>query len=101
LETVRRLSSSAAGTGVDELANAAQLASLAMKTPEGRSNRYPGKEVWLEGAFHFRDAVCRIIAFSAQTRMSGVGYRWKKDPQRLSRCHRGIYGKDFAMEVQV
>jgi K+-transporting ATPase ATPase B chain len=60
------------GTGQDELADAAQLASLSDETPEGRSivvlakERYGlrGREVGaLEGQF---------IPFTAQTRMSGV-----------------------------
>ncbi|MFH8776233.1 MULTISPECIES: potassium-transporting ATPase subunit KdpB [unclassified Streptomyces] len=65
--------------GIDEqqLADAAQLSSLADETPEGRSvvvlakNRY-GLRAPAEGEL----ANARWVAFSAQTRMSGVDLRW-------------------------
>ncbi|SDM51773.1 K+-transporting ATPase ATPase B chain [Streptomyces sp. cf386] len=65
--------------GIDErqLADAAQLSSLADETPEGRSvvvlakNRYGLREP-AEGEL----ATTRWVAFSAQTRMSGVDLRW-------------------------
>ncbi|MCX5388843.1 potassium-transporting ATPase subunit KdpB [Streptomyces sp. NBC_00094] len=65
--------------GVEEaqLANAAQLASLADETPEGRSVvvlakvRY-GLRAPAEGEL----ANARFVEFSAQTRMSGVDLRW-------------------------
>ncbi|MFF9114765.1 potassium-transporting ATPase subunit KdpB [Streptomyces massasporeus] len=65
--------------GIDErqLADAAQLSSLADETPEGRSvvvlakNR-PGLREPAEGEL----ANARWVAFSAQTRMSGVDLRW-------------------------
>jgi K+-transporting ATPase ATPase B chain len=62
----------AAGTTHEELADAAQLASLADETPEGRSivvlakrrHNLRGRDVRALGA--------RFVPFSAQTRMSGV-----------------------------
>ncbi|WP_327725113.1 potassium-transporting ATPase subunit KdpB [Streptomyces europaeiscabiei] len=65
--------------GIDEhrLADAAQLSSLADETPEGRSvvvlakQRY-GLRAPVEGEL----ANARWVAFSAQTRMSGVDLRW-------------------------
>ncbi|MER6567854.1 potassium-transporting ATPase subunit KdpB [Streptomyces sp. NPDC001093] len=65
--------------GIDErqLADAAQLSSLADETPEGRSvvvlakNGY-GLRAPAEGEL----ANARWVAFSAQTRMSGVDLRW-------------------------
>ncbi|MEU6201916.1 potassium-transporting ATPase subunit KdpB [Streptomyces sp. NPDC047061] len=60
-----------------QLADAAQLSSLADETPEGRSvvvlakNRY-GLRAPAEGEL----ANARWIPFSAQTRMSGVDLRW-------------------------
>jgi K+-transporting ATPase ATPase B chain len=62
----------APGTTEQELADAAQLASLADETPEGRSivvlakqrHRLRGRDVHALGA--------RFVPFSAQTRMSGV-----------------------------
>ena len=63
---------SSPANGVDdaELADAAQLSSLADETPEGRSivvlakERYGIRERELHGA--------TLVAFTAQTRMSGV-----------------------------
>lgn len=60
------------GVEVHELANAAQLSSLADETPEGRSIVVLAKAKFgLRGReLHDRDAV--FIPFTAQTRMSGV-----------------------------
>jgi len=65
--------------GLDELqlADAAQLSSLADETPEGRSivvlakNKY-GLRAPAEGELQHVE----YVPFSAQTRMSGVGLRW-------------------------
>src|SRR5207248_4855938 len=60
------------GVGEQELADAAQLSSLADETPEGRSivvlakDRYGLRERDLVGA--------HLVAFTAQTRMSGVDF---------------------------
>src|SRR5438094_6587865 len=60
----------AAGVSPEQLADAAQLSSLADETPEGRSivvlakERYGLRERELEGA--------TLVPFTAQTRMSGV-----------------------------
>jgi len=60
------------GVGTDELADAAQLASLADETPEGRSIVVLAKEHHglRERDIHALGA--RFVPFSAQTRMSGV-----------------------------
>ena len=62
----------AAGIGVAELADAAQLSSLSDETPEGRSIVVLAKEKYgiRERQIHELDA--HFIPFSAQTRMSGV-----------------------------
>ncbi len=62
----------AAGVPVEELANAAQLASLADETPEGRSIVVLAKKYGLRGRSISEMASAKFIAFSAQTRMSGV-----------------------------
>ena len=62
----------AAGVPVEELANAAQLASLADETPEGRSIVVLAKKYGLRGRSISEMAGAKFIAFSAQTRMSGV-----------------------------
>jgi K+-transporting ATPase ATPase B chain len=67
--------------GVDEaaLAEAAQVASLADETPEGRSIVVLAKQYGIRER-HF-DTSARFVPFSAETRMSGVdldGYRLRK-----------------------
>src|SRR5271165_228052 len=55
-----------------ELADAAQLASLADETPEGRSVTVLAKQQFNLRGRELGDKEARFIAFSAQTRMSGV-----------------------------
>jgi K+-transporting ATPase ATPase B chain len=67
--------------GVDEaaLAEAAQMASLADETPEGRSIVVLAKQYGIRE--HSFDTSARFVPFSAETRMSGVdidGYRLRK-----------------------
>jgi potassium-transporting ATPase ATP-binding subunit len=58
----------------EELADAAQLASLADETPEGRSIVVLAKEKYAIRARDMAELDDRFIAFSAQTRMSGVDF---------------------------
>ena len=69
----------APGVSVAELADAARLASLADETPEGRSIVTLARQ---EGSAHepAADPAASFVAFSAQTRMSGVDL-----PDRLIR----------------
>ncbi|MCC6765276.1 MAG: potassium-transporting ATPase subunit KdpB, partial [Deltaproteobacteria bacterium] len=62
------------GVGLDRLADAAQLASLADETPEGRSVVVLAKERYglRERDIHALGAT--FVPFSAQTRMSGVDF---------------------------
>jgi len=62
----------AAGVTVEELAAAAQLASLADETPEGRSIVVLAKKYGLRGRSISEMPHAKFISFSAQTRMSGV-----------------------------
>ncbi|MCL5280204.1 MAG: potassium-transporting ATPase subunit KdpB [Planctomycetes bacterium] len=55
-----------------ELADAAQLSSLADETPEGRSIVVLAKEKYKLRGRKISEREARFIAFSAQTRMSGV-----------------------------
>ena len=57
---------------VDELANAAQLASLADETPEGRSIVVLAKEKYGLRGRELAAQEAHFIPFTAQTRMSGV-----------------------------
>lgn len=60
------------GISAKELAEAAQLASLADETPEGRSIVVLAKSAFGLRAEHLDPSFSNFIPFSAQTRMSGV-----------------------------
>ncbi len=68
----------APGVREEELANAAQLASLADETPEGRSVVILAKERYGLRGRELRSLGASFVPFSAQTRMSGVNLdgRW-------------------------
>ncbi len=61
-----------AGVTEGELADAAQLASLADETPEGRSIVVLAKEKYLIRGRELADKEAAFVPFSAQTRMSGI-----------------------------
>jgi potassium-transporting ATPase ATP-binding subunit len=61
------------GVTEQELADAAQLASLADETPEGRSIVVLAKEKYGIRGRELAEMKANFIPFSAQTRMSGVG----------------------------
>jgi K+-transporting ATPase ATPase B chain len=63
---------SVAGVTDGELADAAQLASLADETPEGRSIVVLAKEQYHIRGRDLADKEAVFVAFSAQTRMSGI-----------------------------
>ncbi|WP_242394386.1 potassium-transporting ATPase subunit KdpB [Anaeromyxobacter oryzisoli] len=60
------------GVAVEDLADAAQLASLADETPEGRSIVVLAKQQYGLRGREVREAEHHFIPFTAQTRMSGV-----------------------------
>jgi potassium-transporting ATPase ATP-binding subunit len=60
------------GVRAEELADAAQLASLADETPEGRSIVILAKQYGLRGRTMSEMPSAKFIPFTAQTRMSGV-----------------------------
>lgn len=60
------------GVGIDKLADAAQLASLADETPEGRSIVVLAKEKYGLRGRDINQLHATFIPFTAQTRMSGV-----------------------------
>jgi potassium-transporting ATPase ATP-binding subunit len=62
----------AEGISVEELADAAQLASLADETPEGRSIVVLAKQFGFRGRNMSEMPHAEFIPFTAQTRMSGV-----------------------------
>ena len=61
-----------AGVRIEDLADAAQLSSLADETPEGRSIVVLAKERYRLRGREMSEAGAHFIPFSAQTRMSGV-----------------------------
>ena len=63
---------SAPGIRIEELADAAQLASLADETPEGRSIVVLAKQYGLRGRSISEFPNAKFITFTAHTRMSGV-----------------------------
>ena len=60
------------GVGIEELANAAQLSSLADETPEGRSIVVLAKEKYGLRGRELHEQDTEFVPFTAQTRMSGV-----------------------------
>jgi len=65
----------AAGVAESVLADAAQLASLADETPEGRSIVVLAKEKYSLRQREIHELDARFVPFTAQTRMSGVDIR--------------------------
>jgi potassium-transporting ATPase ATP-binding subunit len=60
------------GVAPEQLADAAQLASLADETPEGRSIVVLAKELYRLRERNLQDSHAAFVPFTAQTRMSGV-----------------------------
>ena len=73
------------GVSEQELADAAQLASLADETPEGRSIVVLAKEKYGIRGRDLADISAKFIPFTAQTRMSGVEIGGVADPQGRGR----------------
>ncbi len=67
--------------GAQELADAAQLASLADETPEGRSIVVLAKREYDLRGRELAEQEAEFIPFSAQTRMSGVDIGTRADSQ--------------------
>jgi potassium-transporting ATPase ATP-binding subunit len=89
----------APGVKVEELANAAQLASLADETPEGRSIVVLAKQYGLRGRSVFEMPNARFIPFSAQTRMSGVDIDGRQIRKGASDAIRAFIGNNIPGEV--
>ena len=93
----------APGVTEQELANVAQLASLADETPEGRSIA-----VLAKSRFNIRERAmaplhATFVPFTAQTRMSGVDLgerRLRKGAASAIRAHVEALGQPYPAEVQ-
>jgi K+-transporting ATPase ATPase B chain len=66
------------GVTADELADAAQLSSLADETPEGRSIVVLAKDKYGLRGRHIPEGEATFIPFSAYTRMSGVDFEGRQ-----------------------
>jgi K+-transporting ATPase ATPase B chain len=90
------------GVGVDKLADAAQLASLADETPEGRSIVVLAKEKYALRERDIGAMGATFVPFSAQTRMSGVdfdGRRVRKGAADAIEAHVTALGGRFPADV--
>ena len=90
----------AAGVDERQLAEAAQLASLADETPEGRSIVVLIKERHRLRAQDLQAAGARFIPFTAQTRMSGVDLPGRRIRKGAADAIRAWLGGTLAPEVE-
>ena len=89
------------GVTEQELADAAQLASLADETPEGRSIVVLAKEKYGIRGRDMEELAATFVPFTAQTRMSGIDAggvigpqgRGGRDPQLYRRRHGADHGE--------
>src|SRR5258706_6780278 len=92
----------AANIKPERLAEAAQLASLADETPEGRSVVVLAKQQFSLRGHDVAEPHARFVPFSAQTRMSGVDFYAEKSEVRSQKAERSIRkGAAEAMRVYV
>jgi K+-transporting ATPase ATPase B chain len=68
----------APGVDLNVLADAAQLASLADETPEGRSIVTLAKDEFNLRGRDVADSQAKFVAFTAQTRMSGIDFKGRR-----------------------
>jgi K+-transporting ATPase ATPase B chain len=87
--------------GIDErdLAEVAQMASLADETPEGRSIVVLAKERFNLREHDFMEAHAEFVPFTAQTRMSGVNLEGSEIRKGAVDAIRGWSGTDLPSEL--
>ena len=90
----------APGVTAEELASAAQLASLADETPEGRSIVVLAKSYGLRGRAISDLPGARFLPFSAQTRMSGVDIDGRRVRKGAAEAIAAFTGKPLPAEVR-
>ena len=93
----------APGVGEAELADAAQLSSLADETPEGRSIVVLAKEKYGLRGRELASHEAQFVPFTAQTRMSGVnmnGYEIRKGSSDAIEAYLAKQSIKFPAEVQ-
>jgi K+-transporting ATPase ATPase B chain len=93
----------APGVTMDELADAAQLSSLADETPEGRSIVVLAKQFGIRGREITEMPKAVFLPFSAQTRMSGLDMEFtqyrKGAAQAIKAWSHGKFSKEVDEEV--
>src|SRR5450759_577582 len=89
----------APGVPPDELADAAQLASLADETPEGRSIVVLAKQHGLRGRAIAEMPHAAFINFTAHTRMSGVDIDGRQIRKGAPDAVKNFIGQDFPQPV--
>ncbi len=89
----------APGVTAQELADAAQLSSLADETPEGRSIVVLAKQYGLRGRSIAEMARAQFIPFSAHTRMSGVDFETRRIRKGAPDAILEFIGREFPKEV--
>jgi len=90
----------APGVTMEDLADGAQLASLADETPEGRSIVVLAKQYGLRGRSITEMPFARFISFTAQTRMSGVDVEGREIRKGAADAVRGFISGRFPPEVE-
>lgn len=90
------------GVPIPELANAAQLSSLADETPEGRSVVVLAKEKYNLRGRELRDLPqATFVPFTAQTRMSGVDLGTVQYRKGAASAMKSYAGESWPREVQM
>jgi potassium-transporting ATPase ATP-binding subunit len=90
----------APGYTVDQLADAAQWASLADETPEGRSVVVLAKQFGLRGRSVSETPEAKFIAFTAQTRISGVDLEGRRIRKGSADAIRNFLGGKLNQNVE-
>jgi K+-transporting ATPase ATPase B chain len=93
----------ALGVSVEQLADAAQLSSLADETPEGRSIVILAKEKYGLRGRDMNELQASFVAFTAQTRMSGInmpGREIRKGAAETIQNYIEALGGSFPLEIK-
>ncbi len=90
----------ASGVTEQELADAAQLASLADETPEGRSIVVLAKNFGIRAREIHELPHAQFVPFTAQTRMSGVNYEGKQIRKGAAASVKQFIGGTLPKEVE-
>lgn len=88
------------GVTKEQLADAAQWASLADETPEGRSIMVLAKQYGLRGRSLAETSEAKFFPFTAQTRMSGVDINGRQIRKGAPDAIQDFVGAEYSSEVQ-